>query len=204
MGERGPESSCRCDFSPRRDGQRRYEQPKAGTQMTRMRRICADFILPGFPAIEIELIRVNPPHPRHLRARLSAVFPNLGNLRMHCMANLLTTSVGLCFLVMTSIRNNANASTAPPLRTNMKVVEFLKLSGQELEERTGQKMKRSEKISLRLLRSKMKKAVRRNPHITLTEFFSAQKSAASVVLWILLGGLLLFFFLFLMLFTDDN
>jgi hypothetical protein len=179
MGGPGPESSCRCDFSPRR-----YEQPKAGTQIPRM------------------------------RACLSAVFPNLGNLRMHCMANLLTTSVGLCFLVMTSIGNNANASTAPLLRTNMKVVEFLKLSGQELEERTGQKMKRSEKISLRLLRSKMKKAVRRNPHITLTEFFSAQKSAGSVVLWILLGGLLLlwillgglllFFFLFLMLFTDDN
>jgi hypothetical protein len=107
-------------------------------------------------------------------------------------------------LAMTSIGNNANATTAPPLRADMKVIEFLKLSTQELFERSGYKMTRTEKISFRLLKSKMKKAARKDPNITVAEFFSTQKSAGSVVLWILLGGLLLFFFLFLMLFTDDD
>ena len=86
----------------------------------------------------------------------------------------------------------------------MKVIEFLKLSTQELEERSGYKVKRGEKIPLRVLKSKMRKAARKNPDITVAEFFSTQKSAGSVVLWVLLGGLLLFFILFLMLFTDDN
>ncbi|HUR64910.1 MAG TPA: hypothetical protein VMZ03_01045 [Chitinophagaceae bacterium] len=98
----------------------------------------------------------------------------------------------------------ALASTVPStahhytIIPTLRVKEFLELSARDLEKLTGEKMNLVTRLSYGILRGKMRKAMKKDPSITVNEFMSAHKKMKTwlVVLLIVLGAILVFFIIF--------
>ena len=71
---------------------------------------------------------------------------------------------------------------------NITVSNFVKLSSKQFSELTGKKMTVTDKLSFLILKNRMKHALKKDPGITIQEYFSKKKSSIlSVLLWILIG-----------------
>ncbi len=100
----------------------------------------------------------------------------------------------------------AHQGTPPTPDLPLKVIEFIKLTTDDLEKLTGRKMNLRERMDFSLLKMRMKKAAKKNPDISVLEFNTRlkRKSAGGIVLAVILGAVLLSFVLFLMLYTDNR
>ena len=122
------------------------------------------------------------------------------------MAKLYFIVIGFCFLSPAASASTRSSDILPHELPNIRVAEFLAFSAMDLEKLTGRKMNLSERISFVKLKSKMKKAVKKNPDLTVHEYIHSGKraSAGAVILYLLLGAVLLLFVLFLALYTDSK
>lgn len=82
----------------------------------------------------------------------------------------------------------------PPVRLQW----ALSLTARDYERVTGKTLNPLQRIAFPLLKSKMKKALSKNPDMTIQEFLSARKKMATwlKILLIVLGALLLAFIIF--------
>jgi hypothetical protein len=123
------------------------------------------------------------------------------------MKKILYISLVFCFFSTTGAAITPPSLIRPPIQIiDLSVAEFLRISPREIEKLTGKKLSPGEKISLKILKAKMKKAARNEPGLSVREFLRStkRKSAGTAILYILLGALLVFFVLFLVLFTDSD
>jgi hypothetical protein len=96
------------------------------------------------------------------------------------------------------------ASTVPsgglshPVYPNVKVYQFVELSVKEIEKLSGEKMSLPAKLSFLLLKKKMKRALKKDPQITVTDFMNSQKKMKTwlLVLLIVAGAILIAFIIF--------
>jgi hypothetical protein len=115
------------------------------------------------------------------------------------MRKLFLTALGFCFIVQTALATTVSSGNIRHHEyPNVRVSDFLNLSVKELEKLTGQKMNLVTRLSFKLLRAKMKKAVKRDPAITVNEFMNSQKKMKTwlLVLIIVLGAILVAFIIF--------
>jgi hypothetical protein len=113
------------------------------------------------------------------------------------MRKLLLTAIGFCFLWQTALASTVPSSSIYH-HPNLRVIEFLNLSVKDLEKLSGQKMNLGARISFRLLKAKMRKAVKQDPAITVNEFMNSKKKMKTwlLVLLIVLGAILVAFIIF--------
>jgi hypothetical protein len=116
----------------------------------------------------------------------------------------------VCCLIAFSNFNNVHASFLLPDSTvhretlkNLKVSEFVKLSSKELETITGKKFGLIDKISFSFTKMKMKKAIRRNPNLTVKEYFASSKKLGTgwIIVISAIGGILLFMVIIVIIFS---
>jgi hypothetical protein len=96
------------------------------------------------------------------------------------------------------------ASTVPsgglshPVSPKVKVYQFVELSVKEIEKLTGEKMSLPAKLSFYFLKKKMKRALKRDPQVTVTDFMNSQKKMRTWLLIVLIvaGVILLAFIIF--------
>lgn len=93
------------------------------------------------------------------------------------------------------------AADLPLALKEWKLSLIVQLSPAGIYRLTGQKMNIQQKVSFALLKGKMKKALRKNPGMTLGEFMVMNKTW-NTVLWILLGVLVLMLILVIALFNQ--
>ena len=93
-------------------------------------------------------------------------------------------------------------STNPVDVSNFKLAVFIKFTPSQLYKLTGQKLTLKEKINLSLLKSSMKKQLKKNSDMTVGEYFSKKRETGPVgsVMLLLLGAVLLCFVLFMVLY----
>lgn len=86
----------------------------------------------------------------------------------------------------------------------MPLKDLVKLSPRSYHMTTRQKMNFKERLSFRLLRSSMKKAIKKNQHVTLSEFLVSKRktNSGSSILVILLLIMLMGFVVFVITFQD--
>lgn len=108
-------------------------------------------------------------------------------------------AIGFCLLCQSALASTVPSGTIRHHEyPNVRVSDFLNLSFKELEKLTGQKMNLVTRLSFKLLKGKMRKAVRKDPAITLNHFLNSQKKMKTwlLILLIVLGAILLAFIIF--------
>src|SRR5690349_24984046 len=87
-----------------------------------------------------------------------------------------------CCLMTFANLNKVNASFVPPNSIahkatweNLKASKFVKFSPKELEAITGKKMSLTERISFSFTKMKMRKSLKKNPDLTVKEYYSSSK-----------------------------
>ena len=123
------------------------------------------------------------------------------------MKKFILASLGFCFIWHTAMASAVPSGSFHHYHhPNLRVVEFLNLSARDLEKLTGQKMNLGARVSFRILKAKMRKAVKKDPAITVNEFMNSQKkrSPGMVVLIILLAAILVFFIFFIVFYPGDR
>lgn len=103
-----------------------------------------------------------------------------------------------------SIATRAAVINSPTFNSDLPLRELIKLSPRSYSKATGQNMNLKERLTFRLLKSSMKKAIRKNQHVTLREFLASKRKTdlGSSILIILLLVLLMGFVLFVITFQD--
>ena len=107
----------------------------------------------------------------------------------------------ICFYL---VCNSAMASAVPSGSVhhhdypNLRVIEFLQLSVKDLEKLTGEKMNLGARISFGILKARMKRALKKDPALTVNDFMTSQKKMKTwlLVVLIVLGAFLLAFLIF--------
>lgn len=103
------------------------------------------------------------------------------------------------FFVAASYATTIKPSSILPVSLqDMPLKNFLQLSGKEFSVLTGKHLSMEQRITFGMVRSSMKKAVRKNPAITAGEFFASKKKMKGwlKVVLIVLGVFLLAFIIF--------
>ena len=70
----------------------------------------------------------------------------------------------------------------------MKVYQFVELSVKEIEKLSGEKMSRNAKLSYHILKTTMKRALIKDPQITLTDFMNSQEKTKTWLLIVLIAA----------------
>lgn len=82
---------------------------------------------------------------------------------------------------------------------NLKAVEFVKLSAKNFSKLCGKKLTLKEKISFQVLKMEMKKEIKKNPNLTVSEFLSHKKKLGTgwIILICVVGTVLLLGLIFI-------
>ncbi len=97
-----------------------------------------------------------------------------------------------------SIINPESSPTGSPSKY-LKASEFVRLSPDEFSRLTGKKLNPIEKVSFRLLKQRMKRDLKKNPALMVSEYFNPAKkkmSTALLIILIVVGAILLAFLIF--------
>lgn len=134
----------------------------------------------------------------------------LGYKNNTTLMKLIKLSMILVFMACGLPYNHAATASSAPLPVNndpstgswqdLKLAMIVKLSPHSFSQLTGKKMSVKERIGFRLVKLKMKKALKKNPDMRAGEFFAMQKKMKTwlLVVIIVLGALLLAFLIFAM------
>ena len=120
---------------------------------------------------------------------------------------LLQVITGLIFILSissshaASIINPESALTGSPSKY-LKASEFVKLSPDEFSRLTGKNLNSIERVSFRLLKHRMKRDLKKNPALMVSEYFKPAKKKMSNVLFIILIAICVIFFVFVIFAPD--
>ena len=71
-------------------------------------------------------------------------------------------------------------AASPAIWPSIKLANCIDLSFADIEKLSGRKLSLFQRMSIRIMRSKMKKALRNNPDMTLDQFMRARKNSEAV------------------------
>lgn len=95
-------------------------------------------------------------------------------------------------------------SVTSPLKDwkSLKVSEFMMLSPKDYSKITGKKMNLKERISFSIMKLRMKRVLKKNPNMTVSEYLASSRTVNTLG-WILLAALILILLFLIIVFTSS-